>query len=319
MNNDKESSINNDDDGDNNHPNESIPLFKNNDSNVKIIKNESNEHAKNVKQLSVHYQTDHQDNNKDITIEQQPQTSDQDDGNGTIRSNSAYGTHYDTKNLKSFKNYTREALPRMEFYRNLMSIVRFHGHGHGNRPTLDELHGNQTSISLDNPSEKGMNSPISPMNGIDPSKVIKFGWIKGVLVRNLLNIWGVILFLRLSWVGGQTGLIYGILIILLASICTTLTAMSMSAICTNGEVKGGGTYYMISRSLGPEFGGAIGIIFSLANAVAVAMYTVGFAETLRDVFWPEDDSINTIRIISCITVVVLLAIVFIGTAWEAKV
>lgn len=37
---------------------------------------------------------------------------------------------------------------------------------------------------------------------------------------------------------------------------------------------------MISRSLGPEFGGAIGMIFSLANAVAVAMYVVGFAETL---------------------------------------
>lgn len=322
MNRDKESPVNNDDeDHHHHHENESIPLFKNNDGNVKIIKNESiNEPIKNAKHLSVHYQTD-QDNNKD-PIEQQPQTPDQqiDDGNGTLRSNSAHGTiHYDTKNLKSFKNYTREALPRMEFYRNLMSIVRFHGHGHSNRPTLDELHGNQTSISLDNPNEKGMNVPTSPMDSIDPSKVIKFGWIKGVLVRNMLNIWGVILFLRLSWVGGQTGLIYGILIILLASLCTTLTAMSMSAICTNGEVKGGGTYYMISRSLGPEFGGAIGIIFSLANAVAVAMYTVGFAETLRDVLWPENDSINMIRIISCITVILLLAIVFIGAAWEAKV
>ena len=40
---------------------------------------------------------------------------------------------------------------------------------------------------------------------------------------------------------------------------------------------------MISRSLGPEFGGAIGIVFSVANAVAVAMYVVGFAETIRDV------------------------------------
>jgi len=45
----------------------------------------------------------------------------------------------------------------------------------------------------------------------------------------------------------------------------------------------GGAYYLISRSLGPEFGGAIGIIFSLANAVAAAMYVVGFAETIRDI------------------------------------
>lgn len=44
----------------------------------------------------------------------------------------------------------------------------------------------------------------------------------------------------------------------------------------------GGAYYLISRSLGPEFGGAIGIVFSIANAVAIAMYVVGFAETVRD-------------------------------------
>lgn len=42
----------------------------------------------------------------------------------------------------------------------------------------------------------------------------------------------------------------------------------------------GGAYYLISRSLGPEFGGAIGLIFAFANAVAVAMYVVGFAETV---------------------------------------
>lgn len=72
-----------------------------------------------------------------------------------------------------------------------------------------------------------------------------------------------------------------LLIILLAAIITLITALSVSAICTNGEVRGGGTYYLISRSLGAEFGGSIGVIFSIANAIAVAMYTVGFAETVN--------------------------------------
>lgn len=36
-------------------------------------------------------------------------------------------------------------------------------------------------------------------------------------------------------------------------------------------------------SLGPEFGGAIGLLFSFANAVAVAMYIMGFSETLFNV------------------------------------
>lgn len=47
-------------------------------------------------------------------------------------------------------------------------------------------------------------------------------------------------------------------------------------------MSSGGTYFLISRSLGPELGGSIGLIFAFANAVAVAMHTVGFAETVTD-------------------------------------
>ena len=62
------------------------------------------------------------------------------------------------------------------------------------------------------------------------------------------------LFIRLSWVVGQAGIGLASVIILLSTVVTILTTLSMSAICTNGEVKGGGAYYLISRSLGPEFG-----------------------------------------------------------------
>lgn len=41
---------------------------------------------------------------------------------------------------------------------------------------------------------------------------------------------------------------------------------------------------MISRTLGPEMGGPIGMVFSFANALACALNTVGFAETVRDLF-----------------------------------
>jgi solute carrier family 12 sodium/potassium/chloride transporter 2 len=153
----------------------------------------------------------------------------------------------------------------------------------------------------------------------------KFGWIQGVLIRCLLNIWGVMLFLRLSWVVGQAGILQAILIVLLATTVTIITALSMSAISTNGQIKGGGTYYMISRSLGPEFGGAIGIIFALANSMGIALHTVGFCEALSDMLEEYfevqiiDGGLNDIRIIGSITLVALGAIVAIGMEWEAKV
>lgn len=61
---------------------------------------------------------------------------------------------------------------------------------------------------------------------------------------------------------------------------TMTTSISMSAIATNGVVSGGGSYFMISRALGPEFGGAVGLLFYLGTTVASSMYVVGAVEIL---------------------------------------
>lgn len=57
-----------------------------------------------------------------------------------------------------------------------------------------------------------------------------------------------------------------------------LTAISMSAIATNGVVPAGGSYFMIGRSLGPECGGAVGVLFYTGTTLAAAMYIVGAVE-----------------------------------------
>uniref|UniRef100_A0A8C1Z829 Solute carrier family 12 member 10, tandem duplicate 1 n=1 Tax=Cyprinus carpio TaxID=7962 RepID=A0A8C1Z829_CYPCA len=150
---------------------------------------------------------------------------------------------------------------------------------------------------------------------------VRFGWVTGVMVRCMLNIWGVILFLRLSWITSQAGILLTWLIILMSVLVTSITALSVSAISTNGRVSSGGAYFMISRTLGPELGGPIGVVFSFANALACALNTVGFSETVRDLLIYDSqivDSINDVRIIGSITVTVLLLISLAGMEWESK-
>lgn len=63
-----------------------------------------------------------------------------------------------------------------------------------------------------------------------------------------------------------------------------ITTLSLSAVSSNGEVKSGGTYYLISRSLGPEFGGSIGLLFYLAQALNTALNIVGLIAVLKSNF-----------------------------------
>ncbi len=66
-----------------------------------------------------------------------------------------------------------------------------------------------------------------------------------------------------------------------------VTTMSLSAIASNGTVKGGGAYYLISRSLGPEFGGSIGIVFYLGSVLNTGMNAVGLVDCFTQNFGTE--------------------------------
>lgn len=112
----------------------------------------------------------------------------------------------------------------------------------------------------------------------------KFGAFEGVFVPTLLSILGVILFLRLGWVVGQVGLIDALLIILLSNAITFITALSLTSIVSNKRIGSGGAYSIISRSLGLEAGGAIGISLYLAQAISIAFYINGFSELWLSVF-----------------------------------
>ncbi|CAL8349822.1 unnamed protein product [Merluccius merluccius] len=157
------------------------------------------------------------------------------------------------------------------------------------------------------------------------------GTLMGVYLPCLQNIFGVILFLRLTWMVGTAGIAQSLLIVLMCCSCTMLTAISMSAIATNGVVPAGGAYFMISRSLGPEFGGAVGLCFYLGTTFAAAMYILGAVEIFLKYLIPQaaifhatdphgGDSamLNNMRVYGTVCLSLMALVVFVGVKYVNK-
>jgi hypothetical protein len=118
-------------------------------------------------------------------------------------------------------------------------------------------------------------------------QVKKFGTFLGVFLPSILTVLGLIMYLRFGWVLANLGLGLTIVVVLLANIITFITGLSASAIATNIDVGVGGVYYLVSRSLGIETGGAIGVAFYVSRTLSITFYAYGLAEAIL-IFWPVD-------------------------------
>ena len=109
-------------------------------------------------------------------------------------------------------------------------------------------------------------------------RLTKLGTFGGVFVPDVLTILGVIMYLRLGWVVGNAGLLGAIIIISLAKIITLSTGLSMASITTNIKIGAGGAYSIISKSLGLEAGGSVGLPFYISQTLSASLYIIGFTE-----------------------------------------
>jgi amino acid transporter len=142
------------------------------------------------------------------------------------------------------------------------------------------------------------------------------GTFAGVFTPSILTILGIILFLRLGYVVGNAGLGRALLILCLANGISVLTSVSLSAIATNLKVKGGGDYYLISRTLGLEFGGAIGIVLFLAQSVSIAFYCIGFGEVIATLI---PTNLNALpQLIAALAVAFLFIFAWLGADWATR-
>ncbi|MDH3753606.1 MAG: amino acid permease [Acidimicrobiia bacterium] len=136
------------------------------------------------------------------------------------------------------------------------------------------------------------------------------GTFGGVFTPSILTILGLVLFLRVGYVVGSVGLARALLILALATSVSVLTSISLAVVATNMRVGGGGEYYLISRTLGIEFGGAIGVVLYLAISVSIAFYAIGFAEALVAAF--DRDSSALIQLVAAGLVVILTGVAYVG-------
>ncbi len=149
------------------------------------------------------------------------------------------------------------------------------------------------------------------------AKSNKFGTFGGVFTPSILTILGVIMFLRLPMIVGQAGLIATIGIIIVAHIISLSTGLSVSSIATDKKVKAGGTYYMISRSLGLPIGGTLGLALFVGLSFSVSLYLIGFSESFLSYMGYEVTKDN-IRIAGSAILLAVTTITFISTSLAIK-
>ncbi|XP_054163033.1 solute carrier family 12 member 3-like [Oppia nitens] len=208
-------------------------------------------------------------------------------------------------------NVITDVIPHEDFYRRDNTI-----HKKSRRPDIEELH---LPYNLGKKSIDGDNNEDSNV------KSTKLGWIDGVYIRTMMNLFGVMLFLRMGWMAGQAGVILALVQILVATTITVVTTTSMIAMCTNGNIGGGGIYSMVSRTVGHEAGGVIGFMFTFTNAAFVGLNVLGTAESVSDILNAFNTGIcqvpsetNDQRIIGYICLIIIAAIPIISLEFESK-
>jgi len=144
----------------------------------------------------------------------------------------------------------------------------------------------------------------------------KLGTFAGVFTPSVLTILGIILFLRMGYVVGAAGLAHALVIIAIANLISVLTSFSLAAVATNLKVKGGGDYYLISRTLGVEFGGALGLVLFLAQSVSIAFYCIGFGEAVTALLPASSGS--TPQLIAAAAVALLFILAWLGADWATR-
>ncbi|XP_015603778.1 solute carrier family 12 member 8 isoform X1 [Cephus cinctus] len=148
------------------------------------------------------------------------------------------------------------------------------------------------------------------------SQPVLFGTWDGVFTSCLINIFGVIVFLRSGWIVGQAGALNAVLIILSTVSIALVTVLSAVGICERCRVESGGVYFLLSHVLGSRFGGSIGLLYCFGQAVGCALNVLGFGESMAGLVGLQSAWVQ--RGFACAAVILLSVINVAGVKWVVK-
>ena len=146
---------------------------------------------------------------------------------------------------------------------------------------------------------------------------VLFGTWEGVFTSCLINIFGVVMFLRTGWMVGNVGIPLATVIVTFTLLVALLAALSAIGVCERIQMKSGGVYVIVSTVLGGKIGGSIGVMYSFGLSAVSALYCTGFAESVTSTFdWDHNDW--AVRGIAIATLIILLAINLAGVKWVIR-
>ncbi|KAK0395992.1 hypothetical protein QR680_001522 [Steinernema hermaphroditum] len=145
---------------------------------------------------------------------------------------------------------------------------------------------------------------------------VLFGTWDGVFTTVMVNIFGIIIFLRMGWIVGTAGIGNAVLLLIICTVLSLISVFSAVGICERCQIQSGGIYFLVSHVLGGQIGGAIGIMYAFGQAVATGLVAVGFGESMAKFF--DSDSRVVIKVISISILVALTVINAAGVRWVIR-
>ncbi|XP_045482361.1 solute carrier family 12 member 8 isoform X1 [Harmonia axyridis] len=149
------------------------------------------------------------------------------------------------------------------------------------------------------------------------SQPVLFGTWDGVFTSCLINIFGVIVFLRSGWIVAEAGVLSAVLMVLSTVFIALITVLSSVGICERCRIESGGVYFVIAHVLGSKFGGSLGLLYCFGQAVGCALNVLGFGESMAELIG-LGNSIWAVRFIAGAAVLLLGVINVAGVKWVIK-